>query len=55
MKALDAGEIRDGAPKGQVAIEAMIKAGLGQADRKGSGLRLKQLHAGRRDSRECST
>lgn len=28
MKALDAGEIRDGTPKGQVAIEAMIKAGL---------------------------
>ena len=35
MKAIDAGEIRDGAPKGQVAIEAMIKAGLDRPTAKG--------------------
>ena len=28
VKALDAGSIRDGTPKGQVAIEAMVEAGL---------------------------
>ncbi len=35
LDALDTGEIRDGAPKGQVAIEAMIKAGLDRPTAKG--------------------
>jgi elongation factor 2 len=35
LKALDAGEIRDGPPKGQLAIEAMINAGLDRPTAKG--------------------
>ena len=35
QKAIDAGEIRDGAPKGQNAIEAMINAGLDRPIAKG--------------------
>ena len=35
MKALDAGEIREGPPKGQLAIEAMVKAGLPRPVAKG--------------------
>jgi elongation factor 2 len=35
MKAIDTGQIREGAPKGQVAIEAMIEAGLDRPTAKG--------------------
>ncbi len=35
LKALDEGKIRDGAPKGQLAIQAMIEAGLDRPTAKG--------------------